>query len=264
MMDHPVLLESLESRLLLSGSLSGGESALFDFDGDGNNDAVLINTGSVNIEYDLAGADGLAVNVTGDGAKFVTNTWAQVDDTDGLDDFNLSLAKLGTKVRYGGNWYNPIIGDSTVQAGQVGELMIGAGSLSSLTASEGGVDFLRLCDGDLYDVFTMDEATIIDIDGDVLGSVYVMGDIDELMADNINGASVIADGGRIGLVCVSSITGGAFVQAESFGKIYAEEITGDAFVNSIGDIDRIYADEISGAIVNAGGNVDRIYADTIS
>ncbi|MCP4377658.1 MAG: hypothetical protein GY794_15960, partial [bacterium] len=224
-MNEHALMEALEGRLLLSGSLAAGEAALFDFDGDGNNDAVLVNTGSVVLEYDRDGADGLSVNLTGDGGEFATNTWVTVNDTDASDDFLLQTADIASGICYLGDWYDSISGASNVHAGQVDMLQIGEGNLASILTTEGGIDTVRLYDGDLQDLQTSSNVDMLDISGDITGVVTVGGNVGMIIADRITGAN-ISVGGDVDLICVDTISGtssGTYISiGGNLGKISAD------------------------------------------
>lgn len=96
-MTGPNHYEALESRLLLDATLlTPGDGASFDFDGDGTDDAVIVNTGAADFSVDIAGSDGLSVDVLGDGAGFVTNTWVDAYDSVADDDFDLNYARIGS------------------------------------------------------------------------------------------------------------------------------------------------------------------------
>ncbi|MCP4378849.1 MAG: hypothetical protein GY794_22075, partial [bacterium] len=270
------LMEALEGRLLLSGSLAAGEAALFDFDGDGNNDAVLVNTGSVVLEYDRDGADGLSVNLTGDGGEFATNTWVTVNDTDASDDFLLQTADIATGICYLGDWYDSISGASNVHAGQVNMLQIGEGNLASILTTEGGIDTVRLYDGDLQDLQTSSDVDLLDISGDITGVVTVGGNVGMIVADRITGAN-ISVGGDVDLICADTISGtssGTYISiGGNLGKISADTITGGNDYSSLsisvnGSADRIYAETItagvdSSADISVMGELDRLYVGTL-
>lgn len=251
-MNSPIQCDTLEPRLLLSGILAGGSSVLFDFDADGVNDAVLRNIGAVDIEYDQAGADGLAIGLTADGAKFKTNTWVEVADADPADDFDLAYAKIGTDLCYDGENFDAIFGTSSLTAGSVDRLYIGEGDLGLAETTEGGINRAVL------------------FDGDITGYVASIGDIGEIVADAIRGAYMTTDGdydgvyANIGEIVVDEITDGAFIEANSINEVIAATIDGASQVMAYGYIEKICSDLITGqAMVDAYGGLGRLSADVI-
>ncbi len=271
-MQKPVFCEGLEPRLLLDG-VDPGAAALFDFDGDGTNDAVLVNTGATAIEYEVSGANGLALNLTGDGAAFCTNTWVEVADLP--DDFILDAATVGTRVRYGCTWYDAIEGSSTVAAASIGRLDIGVGDLVSAGASEAGIGKVILHDGDLTDLSALTDIGWAIVEGDILGSIEAGGNIDRIAAEAIRGAEIIA-GGNIGEIVADAITDRitetttepitytSYIQAVDIDEIVAGTIDGGSEVLAIGDLGRLSADTITGgAVITVCGNLGRLSAGTI-
>ncbi len=242
-MNRPTVSETLEPRLLLAATLLPGETATFDFDTNGVDDAILVNTGTSAIEYDEAGGDGLTVNLLADGAKFLTNTWAQIDDADPLQDFGLDLARLGTTLNHAGQTFSPIAGASSVTASTIGLFKVGAGNLLSATASVGDIDVLL-------------------VEGDITGSVNVAGGIGELVADRINGGAITV-AGTIGELATNAITNYAYIQAASAGELLADSIDGGATIIISGAMTELIADAITdGAYVQAG-QVGTLRARTI-
>ncbi len=293
-MSNPVQCDVLEPRLLLSGILAGGSSAVFDFDADGVNDAVLRNIGAVDIEYDQAGADGVAINLTGDGAKFKTNTWVEVADADPGDDFDLAYAKIGTGLCYGGEQFDPIVGASSVTAASIDRLYICNGDLAYAETTEGGINRAALFNGDVNgyvatvgDIGEMSADAIrgafVTTDGDYDG-VYAnieeivvdeitdgasieARDIDEVIAATIDEGSMVTAYGQVEKICAGLITGQAMIDAGELGRLSAEVIE-DAYVTVGGDTNRICVDYLAGSAagtyISLGGDLDRLSAETIT
>jgi hypothetical protein len=138
------MFESLESRTLLSasaGELAAGQAQLFDTNGDGRSDAVLVNTGTSAIEYDYVAGNGLkSVLLTADGGKFTTNMFvADVSDTSPTQDFSMGSTKISVDVCYGGARFRAVEGESSVIEGAIAQLEIGRGDLLAVQATTGGL-----------------------------------------------------------------------------------------------------------------------------
>jgi hypothetical protein len=244
---NPIQLEVLEPRLLLSTVLPVGGVATFDFNGDTTRDAVLQNTGSSAIEYDVVGVNGLAINLQGDGAAFRTNTWVQVADANPLDDFALTLAQVGTATLYNSQLFNAIDGASTVAAGAIGDLLVGRGDLASAVTSESGINRIQLGNGDLYNVNSAGAIGSITVNGDILGSVVAASTIGEIQAH--------------------AITGGALIQSAGLGTVQVNTIS-DAVLQVNGDFQALRAHQLigtqNGTVVAVTGALGSVYADTFT
>ena len=259
--------EQLEPRLLLSaGVLAAGQAQLFDFDGDGSDDAVLVNTGCSPIEYEHTGGVGLdRVDITADGGAFVTNTYvAHIGDTSATEDFLLGTVKVGVRVCYRGHRLQPIAGATSVDAGAIRRLKVGEGDVLWAGTSAGDIDNLILCHGDLYDVYAQGGLGTVVVGGDVLGSVFVNDGIGRLAAEDIDGASIIADTGRIGRLVADTITNYAYVDAVGMDKVLVGSITGGATLNVEQDLGRLNVGTIESATIIVGQDVDKMYVDTLS
>ena len=212
-MRHSTFFEPLEQRLCLSATVLGaGQTALFDFDGNGVNDGVLTNTGTVNIEYDVTGGNGLAINLLADGAKFSTNTWVNVADTNPAADFSLADAEVGRSSWLGcGKGYAGIRGTSTVTASSIGTFNDYKGDVGSLMTTVGDLGTLWTGCGNVGDVTVAGSAGKINASGDIVGNIIVGGDLGILSFDDVYGTTegrAIVAGGHIGQVIADTISGG--------------------------------------------------------
>jgi hypothetical protein len=245
-------LESLEARQLLSNVLLPGQTAYLDINGDFVNEGVLVNNGPVSVNYDQAGA--LAVNLTADGAKFITNLPATV-----TGDFLLDVAKVGVPVRYRNVLYPAVAGDTTATAAAVNRFEVGVGDLAA-TTTVGGIGGLVLHGGDLDAVSSAGAIGDIRVKGDILGGVSAVGDIGLVSAERLAG-SVDATG-QIVKLAVDEVTGQ--VRAAAIGDLLAGAITGGA-VTVGGSVGKLWADTIGGAAyIDVDGSVQLLRANTIS
>lgn len=258
-------LEPLETRTLLSaGVLSPGMGQLFDFDLNGTNDAVLVNTGTSDIEYEYLGGNGLAnVKLTADGGKFVTNTFvAQVGDNSAADDFLLGEGKLGVSVKYRNIRFNPIAGASSVVEGAVSRLEIGKGDLLGLATTEGDVGKVYLCDGDLTDASSAGAIDRLVIEGDILGLVQAVGNIGMISANRLDAGHILG-GGQIGQLAIDVITNAAIVEAPRIGTVVAKRIDAQSQITSYGDMDTLQACTIADATVSVAADMGRLAVNNL-
>jgi len=260
-------MEALEPRLLLSaGVLTAGQTAVFDFDANGTDDAVLANLGVGDIEYEFtAGSTGFdTINATADGAAFRTNTWVGfVDDNSAADDFDLAKVQLGKRTKFGGVWYDPIAGDSYVNAGSIDLLELGTGGSLGAMTSEGDFTEVLLRGDTAVDLFSIGALGTLCAYGDLTGSVYAMTDIGTLVADEISGASILADG-AMGTLAADRLTGGSYVQANTLDRLAVDVIDGASMVFVVEGADKISADTIADATIILGTDLNRLCARTIA
>jgi hypothetical protein len=260
-------LETLESRTLLSaGTLAAGMTSLFDTNGDGRNDAILVNTGASAVQYDYEGGTGLvSINVTANGGSFVTNMWvAQVGDNNPSLDFSLGSTQIGVNVTSGRTRYNAVAGDSSVVEGSLGRLEVGKGNLLSVTSTTGNIGQVILDQGNLTNILSAGAIDTISVEGDVLGAISAAGGINILSANRLmSTTSIYLGSGGIGQLAVDTINGG-MILVDHLGSLAAGNITGDASITTGGDISQLQAGTISGANITTGGGIGKLVADTIS
>jgi hypothetical protein len=275
-MTQPVfaLLESLEMRTLLSAvTLSAGKTQLFDFNADGTNDAILVNTGTSDIQYEYsAGSTGLdAVLLTADGGKFTTNTYVtQVGDVSDTLDFSMGNTKIGVAVRYGKTNFAAIEGDTSVVEGSLSQLEIGKGDLLNVQATTGDIGKVYVNNGDLVNASAVGIIYSLIVEGDLLGSVYAGGSIiagagiGTISANHISAVYIDAGTGAIGKIAVDQIDNGTIINAVSMGTISVGTITGQSSITTQQNITKLQAGTISDASINVGGSIGSLIVDTIS
>jgi hypothetical protein len=259
-------LESLEPRQLLS-VLAAGQAQLFDFTGDGVMDGVLVNTGTSAINYTYTGGSVIdRVDIAANGASFVSSgSVAEVGDTSSALDFTLGSAQIGVSVKYKCHTYKGVAGDTSVIEGAIGTLQLGAGNLLSAQSTQGNIDKVTLCNGNLVDALSATSIGSILVGGDVTGSVTAAtGGIASLSADSISGAIVSALSGTIAKITTDQITAGAQITAAQIGCLTAGTIDGGSSIISFGDIGTVSADLLQNAGIQAYGKIDNVLIETIS
>jgi hypothetical protein len=259
-------MESMEPRLLLTAGVVGvGETAVFDLDGNGVNDAVLANLGTCDLGYEYTeGETGFNfIDAGADGAAFRTNTWATlVGDTNTADDFDLASVLLGKRTEYDGVWYESVLGDSRVEAGSIDYLELGAaGSLGAAT-SEGDLRHVLLADDADVDIFSTGDIETFTGLGDLHGFVYTMGDLGVLTAHDVSAATIMADG-AMGEFVACRLTDGSMVMADSLGSMNAGVIDGGSFVSFANDARSVHACTMVDMTFSTGGDVDCLSVGTI-
>ena len=258
--------ERLEPRVLLSGGvLAAGATGVFDLDGDGASDAVLVNTGVGDIAYayhsDYAGDLGFDwIKITADGGGFQTNTWAdKVRDTQSCGDFDLAFAELGVALKVDGVNYAPLAGASDVRAAAIGYLHVGDGRLAAASATETDIDTVLVDTGGIGTVFA---------ERGILGTVEAMLSIDQVAAERIDGAIIQSWTGDIGKVCADFVGGGALISAlgnisqVNVGRFEGAILTAGADIGSFRASAVIGSDLYTG--IFAGGSIGTFRADTAS
>lgn len=262
-------LETLENRWLLSmAELAAGAAMLFDFDGNGSMDGVLINSGRSAIQYDyVEGSDVLAaVNITADGGRFATNMHVDlVGDNSVSEDFLLGNSAVGSSVRYRNRTYWAMDGATSVQAGSMGSFEVGLGDLASATATEGDIQTLRVRGGDLGNVWAAGDVGQILVDGDAVGSIHAGGVIGKLAVDNIfGGAGLKIDAAGIGTLAANAIAAMAALEFGTIDKLVAGTISGRSSITTVGDLGVLDCDGVRDADITVGGNVHKLKVRTIS
>jgi len=280
-------MEPLEPRLLLSSVLGVGQVALFDFDGGGN-DAILINSGTTDLEYDVTGGNGLAVDLVGDGGAFITNTWVEVDDTNPLADYLLDSAMVGGQVVHDSVTYDPIAGENSVQARSVGFLQVTTGNLSLLDVQELNASTVLVTPGDVGTVVAeiITNASYLQaqniellqaetLDGDSF--LLTADDFDKMDVGRMESATVIVGGGMVELVIdnlVGSQNSTNVIVGDGVESIRAGTITGgqdgsSLYVAVTGGVDYLKARRITGGVdslldISIRGGLDRLCAGVMS
>ncbi|MBN1553532.1 MAG: LEPR-XLL domain-containing protein [Phycisphaerae bacterium] len=265
-MNRP-LMETMEPRLLLSaGVLSAGQTEVFDLDGNGVNDAVLANLGAGDLEYEYSGGStGFdVIRASQDGAAFRTNTWvASVEDTSATDDFDLTKVLLQKRTKFGGVWYDPVLGDSGVSAGAIDFLELGAAGTLQTATTEGDLLKLLLRDDATLDISSAGKIGTLCGFGDVSGSIQSAGDFDVLSADDLLGV-YIQTGGTLGKLVADNMTAGSYVQADALGQLIANVIDDGSVVSVVGSAGKIQVCTMEDMSITTGGDLNCLCAGTIT
>ena len=236
-MNTTPVIEFLEQRLCLSGTvLAAGQTAVFDFNGDGRPDGVLVNTGSVAFSYSVTGGNGLAISLLANGASLATNTWVNVAEGTPTANYGLASANVGQSLVQGGRFYNSITGVSTVTAESIGTFTDWQGDVGNITTLAGNLGTLKISNGNLDGGLIIGSASTINVSGNILGSITVANNIGSLTFNNLYGNAadlIVTAGGNIGTITANTISGGTaagdqlgLYAGNGLGQLTANQMTG--------------------------------------